>query len=262
MNDNFKNSLFYPEFFTHQSIRLANPPVASDIPNTGYMYVWYTYIDEKMYMNIKLDDGSTKNCPMFEQIKSEIEITSPSELEPTVFSASDISNSIISNRDILVINNSYAIAQVYVYTTSLQQEKIEISCPIYFNGTSTYIDFTSVDSNFLQYGGEIVYAQGMYVDYGVESNPYIIPSVQGSVNIDANNGLYQSIRSITNELVITTSSINNLEDNKTLKIYINNDSEANVLIGNEVIPYQRFFVLFGSFEGIVYQIGKPVKISN
>lgn len=262
MNENFKNTLFYPEFFTHQSIRLANAPAAADVPATGYMYVWYTYVQDSMYMNIKLDDGTVKNCPMFEQIQEKITLVTPDALPPLTFAHADISSSVVQDRKILVVNNNYAIAQVFVYTTNLHQEKVEVSCPIFSDGTSTYLDLTDVNSSFLQYGGQVVYAQGTVVNFGTEDNPYIIPTANGSTDINALNGLYQSIQSITDELIITASNIKNLAVNKTIKIYVKNTSEANVLICNECVVFDRFFVMFGNFEGNIFQIGKAVNISN
>ena len=262
MNNNFKNSLFYPEFFTHQSIRLQNAPEANDNPDVGYMYVWYSYVNNKMFMNIKLNDGTIKNCPMFEQIQEKVTLVTPDLLQPTTFNYQDISSSVIENKKILVVNNNYVIGQINIFSNSLKQEKFSVICPVFSDGVSTYLDLTDVSQDFLQYGGQIVYSQGTVVNYGVQDNPYIIPSAQGIMNIDALNGVYQAIQSITDELIINVQNIKNLKDNQMLKIYINNSTESTVVVCGEYVSFEKCLVMFGCFDGNVYQIGKVVNISN
>ena len=269
MNEEFKYSVFYPEFFTHKSLRLNSAPESGDNPPSGYIYMWESFNDGKLLISIRTDDGSNYVFTLTDQKPSnpDKEIVIPDQLEPFVWDSTNIDSTIVSGKKYLVIPHTYTIAEVCVYKTESKNSTLNVSCSLYNDGQGNIlIDLTDFPTNYYQYGGIVKFAQGTIVNFNNEDEiPFLIPTAGGTVTIDANNSLHQVIGATTQDLILTSSDIKNLTSNQCLKLRIHNDGDVkyNITINGEPVStnYSVFYVMFMSINGIVKQLGKVVRVN-
>lgn len=258
---NYKNSLFLPEIFTHTSIKLNAAPLSSDLPPSGYVYIWESMTDGVLYVYAKDSNGDTYtyNLTQTTQLITTEPIISD-EIEPFEWTSANMDTTIVSGKKYLVVTGTYAISEINVYMDANKATSKSICAGTYNNGTNILVDFTDVDSSIYQYGGNVKFAQGTSIQTNFDEYPYIISNATGITTINANNGLHQVIASVTTNVILEKNYITNLETNKVLKVRVDNPNMYPALIFDTYVYYSSFYVLITNIGSTIKQLGEIVKV--
>ena len=256
MDSRFAKKLTYPEFTTHHSIMLNRSPGESEVPPAGSIYQWETVADDTVYINVKFSDGTIQSYPLDPQANTWEPPDSHVAVEDQMeFSPNDISEGV------LTLPNNQSIADIGLYTDGTKAERTIISLPVVVTADATRIDFTGIDPEDYAYGGIIRFSRGIVYLYDDEFT-YFVPTAAGHQHFDASLGRTQIVRNISSTLYISKENMDNLPENKLLKIIVEQEADGakDVYVDGERVVFNRFMVGYINLNGTVMRVGIPTQI--